>query len=65
MLKAEEIRKLNSDEISQKIDELKKEHFNLRVQSKTGKLEKQHKIKIVKRNIARLLTIQKDIVTEK
>ena len=52
------------DEIDVKMNDLKKEHFMLRVQAKTGKLEKKHKVKGVKRDIARLLTIKKELIKE-
>lgn len=60
MIKSEDIRKMTVDEINTKIDALKKEYFTLRVQAKTGKLEKQHRIKDLKRDIARLLTIKRE-----
>jgi len=59
-LKAEAIRDMTHDEIGEKILSLKKELFNLRVQAKTGKLEKQDRIFKVKRDIARLLTIHNE-----
>ena len=59
MIKAEEIRNMTPDEIDAKIEDMKKEHFNLRVQAKTGKLDKADKIKKVKRDIARLKTIKR------
>ena len=61
MLKAADIRNLTVDEINTRIDACKKELFTLRVQAKTGKLEKQHRIKELKRDIARLLTIKREI----
>jgi large subunit ribosomal protein L29 len=61
MIKAEEIRKMTKEEIETKVASLRKEHYTLRVQAKTGKLEKQHRIKALKRDIARLMTIQKEM----
>ncbi len=61
MLKATDIRNMTIDEIDSKIDEIKKEHFSLRVQAKTGKLEKQSRISQAKKDIARLLTIRKEL----
>lgn len=62
MLKADDIRSMTIDEIDSKVDALKKDHYVLRVQAKTGKLEKQHRIKELKKDIARLLTIRKQLV---
>ncbi len=61
MLKASDIRNMTIEEIDTKINDLKKEHYELRVQAKTGKLEKQHRIKSVKRDIARLLTVRREM----
>lgn len=61
MLKNEDIRRMNRDEIDTKIEALKKEHFTLRVQAKTGKLEKQHRIRALKKDIARLLTVKTEL----
>jgi len=61
MIKAEDIRMMTSEEITAKIDSCKKEYFTLRMQAKTGKLEKQHRIKEIKRDIARLNTIQREL----
>lgn len=60
MIDKEEIRGLSVEEINEKINECRKEHFNLRVQLKTGKLEQNSKIKEVKKDIARLETIKKE-----
>ena len=54
MLKANDIRSMTIDEIDAKVESHKKECFSLRVQAKTGKLEKQHRIKELKRDIARI-----------
>jgi len=61
MIDAEDIRKMTKDEIDAKIDALRKDHYTLRVQSKTGKLEKQHSIKGLKKDIARLMTIRNEM----
>jgi len=60
MIKTSEIRNMTVDEINAKIDALKKEYFTMRVQAKTGKLEKQHRIKDLRRDIARLLTVKRE-----
>ena len=44
-MKANEIRKLSTEEINKKIAESKEELFNLKFASATGSLEKPHRIK--------------------
>ena len=57
-MKASEVRDLTEDQIQDKIVELKKEQFNLRFQKATGQLENTTRARQVRRDIARLLTIQ-------
>lgn len=56
-MKANEIIKLDTTDITKKIDELKTELFNLRFQLATGQLENTARIKEVKKDIARMKTI--------
>jgi large subunit ribosomal protein L29 len=56
-MKASEIRELGTDEIQQKISELKETLFNLRFQHEVGQLENPKKIGETKKDIARLRTV--------
>lgn len=56
-LKAEELTGLAGDELKEKWTALKKELFELRAQSKVGKLERHTLIREVRKNIARVLTV--------
>ncbi|MCB1196165.1 50S ribosomal protein L29 [bacterium] len=56
-MKAKEIRSKNLDEKRQLLNEYKLELFNLRIQKKTGQIEKIGRIRVVKKEIARLLTV--------
>lgn len=58
MRRAAEIRQMTDAEIAQAIQEAKQEMFNLRIQWKLGQLEDYMRIRQLKREIARLLTIQ-------
>jgi large subunit ribosomal protein L29 len=58
MRRAAEIRQMTDAEIAQAIQEAKQEMFNLRIQWKLGQLEDYTRIRQLKREIARLLTIQ-------
>ncbi len=59
-MKTEEIRELSADELEHKLVSLKEELFKLRFQAKSGKIEKPSQIKIARRSIARVLTIQRE-----
>ena len=50
-MKAQEIRKLTTQELEVRISEFKKELFNLRFQLAVGQLENTARIKTVKRTI--------------
>lgn len=56
-MKANELRDLNVVELQEKLLSQKKELFNLRFQLATGQLENPLKIRMVKRDIARINTI--------
>ena len=56
-MKANEIRKMSSEDLNNKVNELKNELFNLRFRLATGQLGNPSSIKSVKRDIARVKTI--------
>lgn len=56
-MKAKEIRDMSLEEMTTKLDELKKDLFNLRFQHATNQLDNPIKIVAVKRDIARINTI--------
>ena len=57
MMKANEIRDMSLEEMTTKLEELKKDLFNLRFQHATNQLDNPIKIVAVKRDIARINTI--------
>ncbi len=59
-MKAKEIRQMSDTEMDKKMKELKSELFNLRFQLATGQLDNPMRIKGVKRDIARIMTISKE-----
>lgn len=59
MLKMSEINKLDASAINQKVSELRKELFDLRLQKATTSVEKSHLLTELKKDIARLLTVLK------
>ena len=60
-MKASEIRKMSSEELDAKLLELKDELFKLRFQQAINQLDNPMRINAVKKDIARIKTIQRDI----
>ena len=56
--KIEDMRVKSDDELSGDLADLKREAFNLRFQAATGQLERPARIKEVRRDIARIKTLQ-------
>ena len=56
-MKAAELRKMSAADLNKKLAELKEELFNLRFQHAINQLENPGRIEIVKRDIARVLTV--------
>ena len=51
-----EIREMTDAELTAKVVEFKREKLNLKIQSRTGQLEKTARVREVRRDIARCLT---------
>ena len=60
-MKASEIRKMSAKELDAKLLELKDELFKLRFQQAINQLENPTRISAVKKDIARILTVQRDV----
>ena len=60
-MKASEIRNLSAAELDAKLAELKDELFKLRFQQAVNQLDNPMRIKAVKKDIARIKTVQRDI----
>ncbi len=60
-MKTGEIREMEADKIKEKLVDLKKELFNLRFQNSVGQLENTATLSNVKKDIARLYTISKEM----
>ena len=58
MTRPSELRELSDDELADRLSERRQELFNLRFQSVTGALENSARLKLTKREIARILTVQ-------
>ena len=57
MMQVKEVRELNNEQLAEKLVELKKDLFNLRLQHATNQLENPVRIAEVKKDIARVKTI--------
>jgi large subunit ribosomal protein L29 len=57
---ASELRELNDDELVLRLKESKEELFNLRFQMATGQLENNRRLRVVRRDIARIYTIMRE-----
>ena len=60
-MKAQELKKLSAAELDAKLLELKDELFKLRFQQAINQLDNPMRIKAVKKDIARIKTIQRDL----
>ena len=60
-MKAKEIRELTAEELQNKLAELKKDLFNLRLQLATNQLDNVNTITEVKRDIARVNTVLREL----
>jgi large subunit ribosomal protein L29 len=57
MTKVAEIRDRSDDQLNDELTKLKKEQFNLRFQRASGQLENTARFRVVRRDIARIMTV--------
>ena len=57
-MKMQEIKELSDKEREEKLSDLREEYFNLKFQLATGKIENPGRLKFMRRDIARILTLQ-------
>ena len=56
-MKMVDIRKLTTEDLNKRLEENKKELFNLKFASATGNLEKPHRIKELRHEVAKIKTV--------
>jgi large subunit ribosomal protein L29 len=56
-MKPDAIRELTDEELHHQFDEVRRELFNLRVQKSTGQLENPARLRVLRREVARIKTI--------
>ncbi len=54
----EDLKQKSDDQLHEQLGELKREQFNLRFQAATNQLEKPSRVRVVRRTIARIKTLQ-------
>lgn len=59
-MKGVEVRQKTDDELAEQLTQLKKEALNLRFQTSSGQLESTARVRAVRRDIARIMTIQNE-----
>ena len=59
-MRARDLRDLTDEELQHRLADTRQELFNLRFQAATGALENTTRLKLAKREIARILTVQHD-----
>ena len=58
MARIEDMKTKSDDQLSESLGQLKREQFNLRFQAATNQLEKPSRVREVRRDIARIKTLQ-------
>ena len=56
-MKASELRAMSREDLEKKLIESRKEQLNLRMQAATGQLGETHKVRQVRRDVARIKTV--------
>jgi large subunit ribosomal protein L29 len=62
-MRAEELRELSDTELEEKLEEHKTELFTLRFELATGQLDNYKRLKSTRRDIARVMTVQRERLT--
>ncbi len=60
-MKASDLRSKSKEELAEELLLLRKEQFNLRMQQATGQMARPHEHKHVRKNIARVKTVIRDL----
>jgi large subunit ribosomal protein L29 len=59
-MKTDDVRAMTLDQLDDEVLKLKKEQFNLRFQRATGQLENTSRVRVIRRDIARIKTIARE-----
>ncbi len=64
MSKYADLKVKTDDQVAEQLSELKREAMNLRFQAATSQLEKPSRVRVVRRDIAKLMTLQNQRAAE-
>jgi len=64
-LRARDLRNMTPEDLETRLAETRKELFNIRFQSATGALENTTRLRMTRREIARILTVQQELAKQK
>ena len=59
-MNAQELRELSDVELDEKLDEYKADLFNLRFELATGQLDNYKRLRLLRRDIARVMTVRRE-----
>ena len=59
-MKIGDVRQMSADQLEDEILKLKKEQFNLRFQRATGQLENTSRVRVIRRDIAKMKTVVRE-----
>ena len=60
-MKIDDVRALSESQLGEELTKLRKEQFNLRFQKATGQLEKTSRVRIIRRDIARISMVMSEM----
>ena len=60
-MKIDDVRSLSKDQLGEELTKLRKEQFNLRFQKATGQLERTSRVRIIRRDIARISMVLSEL----
>ena len=63
-MRARDLRNLSKDDLETRLAETRKELFNIRFQAATGAVENLTRLRLARREIARILTVQQEQATK-
>jgi large subunit ribosomal protein L29 len=59
-MKIGDVRQMSADQLEEEVLKLKKEQFNLRFQRATGQLENTSRVRVIRRDIAKMKTVARE-----
>ena len=57
LVKAKDLRQHTAEELAERVQKLRKEHFDLIQKDEVGQLDRPHRLRQIRREIAQILTV--------